>query len=185
MNLKELLVELKRYYKDADKIEKIIVNCALTAAAADAVGYLVPGVALFTLIISCLGAVWAMYIQISRELGVRFGDGMLKALASAVLTNIAMNLGGGFVLGLVSSIVPGLGLVTNTMITFAVIYLSGVMYVNLLVKMLGRYGSIDGIPDDVNASTLKKDLSMGKNVMKTIFSQTMKDFAKGVFRMGV
>lgn len=181
MNLKELIMELRRYYKDAEKVERIIINCSLTAATATAAGSAIPMLAPAALIISCAGAVWTMYISICRELGISFGKDALKALASAAVTNIAVNLGGTILLDIMLSVVPGFGIATGALLVFGVTYLSGVMFLNLLLKMLGRCGSIDRLGTDLNMSQAKKDLQMGKSILRTIFSQSVKDYVKGLF----
>jgi hypothetical protein len=50
--IKEAAYALKDYYPNADETEKVIINCALVAAGADAVGGVLPGLAVPATIIA-------------------------------------------------------------------------------------------------------------------------------------
>ena len=67
---KEITTALKDYYVRANETERIILNSALAAAAADAVGGIIPGLAIPAIIVSCFGAVWAMYASLCSTLGI-------------------------------------------------------------------------------------------------------------------
>ena len=51
--IKELTYGLRDYYRHADETEQIILNAALTAAAADAVGGMIPGLAIPAASVPC------------------------------------------------------------------------------------------------------------------------------------
>lgn len=80
MMLRDVLYGLKNYYSQANEAEKIIVNSAVLAAGASAVGGFIPFLELPSLIISSVVAVWAMYIQICDCLNIRIGKNILKAI---------------------------------------------------------------------------------------------------------
>ena len=132
MRMNELLRYLKTAYQTVDGAEKIILNCALTAAGASAVGGMIPVLSIPAAIVSCVGAVWAMYIKVSNALGIPFKDHLLKVLASAALSNIAINLAGFLLADIFLSFIPFAGVATNALLTFASVYLAGLMYMNML-----------------------------------------------------
>ena len=132
MKMQELTNNLETYYQNAPQAQKIIINCALTAGGATAVGGLVPVLSIPATIVASLGAIWAMYIKLSQCLGVPFKENSLKVLASAALSNIATNLIGVFAIELLGTIVPGFGCVAGAALTFACVYLAGLMFMKML-----------------------------------------------------
>ena len=133
MNLKGAAIALKAHYKGAEEAEQIIMNCALVAAGAAAVGGIIPILALPSLIVSCVGAVWTMYIKVCKCLGIPIKDNILKVLASAALSNIATNLISVFAVDIITTIIPGVGSLANAAATFACIYLAGLMFMKMLI----------------------------------------------------
>lgn len=159
MSMNEILRCLKVYYKGAESAEKVILNCALTAAAASAVGCFVPVLSLPSMIISCFGAVWMMYAQLCDCLGIPFKTNILKVLASAALSNIATNLIGVFVVELLVAFIPGVGSVAGAAVTFACVYLAGMMFMKMLLAFAknGKTGSdLDSMTSREAQSYMKK-----------------------------
>lgn len=138
MNLTSVMNSLKRFYQDADKAERIIIHCVLAAAGAVAVGSTFPILALPSLIFSCCGAVWTMYIRLCKCLEIPIQKNILKVLASAALSNIAANLLGVFALEIAAAILPGVGSVAGAAVSFACIYLSGLMFMKRFLCLPGR-----------------------------------------------
>jgi len=157
MKLNYLLKNLKYYYKSADKVEKIILNCALTAAGATAVGGLVPILTLPAIIVSCVGAVWAMYIQICKCLEIPIGENILKVLASAALSNIAANLIGVFAVEIITAVIPGVGSVAGAAATFGCIYLAGMMFMEMLLAF-AKKGKVGSVLGSVSSSEFKAEI---------------------------
>lgn len=159
MPMKEILYALKIYYHDADEAEKIIMSCALAAAGASAVGGLIPILEIPALIVSCVGAVWTMYIKVCKCLDIKISDNILKVLASAALSNIATNLVSVFAVELLLTFVPGISSIAGAIVTFACVYLAGLMFMQMLLTMAKNGKSGDTL---VNVS--EKDF---KQAMKT------------------
>lgn len=176
MRMNELLRYLKIAYHNVEGAEKIILNCALTAAGASAVGGLIPVLSIPAAIVSCVGAVWTMYISISKELGIPFKDNLLKSLASAALSNIAINLAGYLLTDLLLSFIPVAGVAANALLTFASVYLAGLMYMNMLAafakKNIVGEAIADVTPEDLEAelkqhTPTKDDVRDAKNAFKS------------------
>ena len=81
--LKALTLKLSEHYSNAEDTEKIVIKCALTATAADAIGGAIPGLAVPATIIGCFGAVWVMYGKLCSTLGISLKKNVLKLLARA------------------------------------------------------------------------------------------------------
>ena len=154
MSLRVISVSLATYYKGASRAEKVILESAFAAAAACAVGGAVPILALPSLIISCIGAVWTMYYRICKELGIPLSGHMLRFLGTAALSNIAANLVGTFAAELLTMAIPGLGSVAGAAATFACVYLAGMMFMNVILS-LAQNGHVGDDVGDVSKRTLK------------------------------
>lgn len=158
MNLKLILRSLNEYYKNAEEAEKIIITCALTAAGASAVGGIIPILAIPSLIISCVGAVWAMYIQLCKCLEIPIRDNILKVLASAALSNIATNLISVFAIEIITTFIPGVGSVANAAVTFACIYLAGLMFMKMIL-LFAKQGKVGKDFVTISEDDLKSTIS--------------------------
>lgn len=154
MRLNDVLRYLKVYYKGVDGVEKTIINCAITAAGASAVGGFFPVLAIPATIVSCFGAVWTMYVSLCKQLEIPIGENILKVLASAALTNLTMNLLGSIAIELVAAFIPGVGSVASAAITFASVYLAGMMFMNMLLA-LAKKGKVGADLNNMSQDDLK------------------------------
>lgn len=133
--MKELLLGLKVFYSEAEETEKIILDFALIAAAADAVGGSIPGLAIPATIISCFGAVWVMYGSLCTVLGISIKENILKLLAKAALSNIIANLGGILIAIFAGMFIPGASMMVSAAVAFISVYLAGIVFLQLILKM--------------------------------------------------
>ncbi len=133
--IKMLAKQLEHYYVNADQSEKIIINCAMFAAGADAVGGIIPGLAIPATITSCVGTVWVMYKKLCDNLGISIKENTLKILARAALSNIAANLGGSLIAMFASMFIPGASILVSAAVAFIAVYLAGIVFLNLILKM--------------------------------------------------
>lgn len=157
MRLNDIARYLEQYYKGADDAVKIIMDCAMVAAGATAVGGLFPVLALPAMIVSCVGAVWTMYIKLCKCLDVPIGKNILKVLASAALSNIATNLISVFAVELITIAIPGIGSLAGAAATFGCIYLAGVMFMAMLLSF-AKKGTVGSDMGNVSAKKLKDEL---------------------------
>ena len=132
---KDLTYALRRYYDRADEAEQIVVKAALVAAGADAVGSIIPGLAIPATIISCFGAVWVMYGTLCSTLGISMKENVLKLLAKAALANISANLGGALIAMFAGMFIPGASILASAAVAFIAVYLAGVVFLRLILKM--------------------------------------------------
>lgn len=153
--IKELTYGLRDYYHHADETEQIILNAALAAATADAVGGMIPGLAIPATIISCFGAVWAMYGSLCSKLGISLKENTLKLLAKAALANITANLGGVLVAMFAGMFVPGASILVSAAVSFIAVYLAGVVFLRLILNMAQKSNDPYTF-SDISASEMKK-----------------------------
>jgi len=152
--LKEITEGLKTHYSCAAETERIILNYALTAAAADAVGGIIPGLAIPAIIVSCFGVVWVMYGTLCTTLGISLKENVLKLLAKAALANIAANLGSALVAMFAGMFIPGASILVSAAVSFIAVYLAGVVFLRLILKMAQK--SCDPFSfSDISASEMK------------------------------
>lgn len=147
MNMKEIAWALKAYYKEAEEAERIIMECALMAGGATAVGSMVPVLSLPAAIMACFGAVWAMYIRLCKCLGITISKNILKVLASAALSNMATNLISVFAVELLLTFIPGVSTATSALVTFACVYLAGMMFMKMILSFAKRGKAGSGLGD--------------------------------------
>jgi|GluameStandDraft_1065615.scaffolds.fasta_scaffold03502_11 hypothetical protein len=151
---KEITTALKDYYVRANETERIILNSALAAAAADAVGGIIPGLAIPAIIVSCFGAVWAMYASLCSTLGISLKENVLKLLARAVLANITANLGGLLIAMFAGMFIPGASILASAAVSFIAVYLAGIVFLRLILKMAQK-SSDPYTFSDISSSEMK------------------------------
>ena len=138
LNMKMALYGLRQHYNEADKTERIIIDSALVAAGACAVSSIIPAVAIPALIIECFGTVWVMYAKICNTLGIKIKENVLRLLARAALSNITANVGGVLITYFVGMLVPGASILAGAAVSFATVYLAGIIFLELLGKLADK-----------------------------------------------
>lgn len=159
--LKVLIRGLNDHYKHAEDTEKVIINCALVAAGADAVGGAIPVLAIPAFITSCIGAVWVMYGQLCTTLGISLKENALKLLARAALANIAANLGGVLLTSIAAMVVPGASIVVSAVMTFVVVYLAGIVFLRMILRMAEKSRDPRSF-SDIDLEEMKKTIKKTK-----------------------
>lgn len=160
---------LSQYYSRADETQKIIINCALTAAVADAFTGSIPIISIPATIISCFGAVWVMYGILCDTLGITLKKNVLKLLARAALSNIAANLGGAMLTLLVGMFVPVGATISSAIISFVTVYIAGVVFLKTILN-LAQKSSDPYSFSDISSREMKseiKDVNVSEEDLET------------------
>ena len=155
MPIKAAAHALASYYPHAEETEKTILNCALFAAGADAVGGIIPGLAIPATIISCFGTVWVMYGKLCSKLGISLKENVLKLLARAVLANIVANLGSAIAALLAGMLIPGASALASAIVAFLAVYLAGLVFLKLIAKLALKSSDLTSF-SDISAHEMKK-----------------------------
>lgn len=166
MSMNSNMSNLQIHGVNTDGLKDIIETDAWVAAAASAVGGLIPVLSVPAMIVSNVGAIWHMYIKLAQRLGVTWSNGLLRTLASAAVTNMTTNLAGLLVGELMAAFVPGASVLVCAGISYYIIYAAGMMFLTMLAKLLNKYGSVKAVPDVVSTDDIKCDKSYFKDAMK-------------------
>ena len=170
-----LLNGLKCHYNNAEETEKNIITCAFTAATADDLGGAIPGLAVVTTIISCVGAVWVMYGKLCSCLWIKMRDNTLKLLARAALANIAGNLASVLLSMAATLLIPGGSIAASAIITFLVVYLAGLAFLQMVLNLAEK-------SNDPYAFSDISDGEMKRKMKETKFTAEDLEAAKQSFQ---
>ena len=140
-----LLEAVMQYYESGEYVKpfssKEVADCVVHHAAACGVAAMVaaaPSVMGLGFLLAsgiAAGAIWAMYIKICKLIGATFSKNKLKAISSAVLTNLVTQLAGVFAINFASTLVPGAGVVVCGVGHFAICYFAGLIFLNVLTRL--------------------------------------------------
>lgn len=182
-----LVAEIAEYYGSGEYVRtfqsKDLADCVIRHAAAAGVSAMAAGIlpGAGSLIATGIGAaaIWTMYIKICKIIKIDLGKNKLKALASAVLTNLATGLAGTIAAMFAASFVPGLSIVVCGAVNFAVVYAAGIVFLNALTHMFHvsrkDIGDIEDIDD-------KEWLNSVKESAKSMDAKAVVKEAKSVFK---
>ena len=122
-----------------------------------------------------------MYIKVCQIIGVSFGKNKLKAISSAVLTNLITQLAGIFAMQVAASFIPGAGLVIVGVGNFTVTYFAGLIFLNVLTKIFqAKRTDIEEMSNEEWVNSIKMafssiDKKAVLNEAKNLFMQMRKD----------
>ena len=161
---------------DSKELANIVIAHAAAAGLSAMAAGVLPGVGSLIAIGICTGAIWTMYIRIGAYLHLSIGLDVLKAIAAAVLANIATQLAGILVLELALGFVPGAAILIGGAVNFAVTYIAGIIYLFALESIFKAGGD----PSKMSAAEMKKHFkAAAKDVnVKTAFSEAKKTFTQ-------
>ncbi len=162
MALKESMAE-SLSGTDIEKLSETVNNFAVMSAVAGAVAGLVPGGAGLVAALGQTGLVWTLYVQINKHLGISIKKNTMKFIGSAMLTNLLANVGAiitMYAASTVLSFIPILGQISGPLINmtvgYMIIYVSAVLYLNLLTKVMKAKGSFDFDESDETKDIIKE-----------------------------
>ena len=172
----------KKYATDlqSEKLADIVVNHASAAAITGMGAGVLPGLGALIAGGISVGAIWHMYYAIGKYLRLNFGRDMLKATATAILTNIVHQIWGVLALELAATLIPGLSIPATGFIFFGVTYLSGLTFLLVLARLFKAGENLERIKiDDLMEAfkDVKNETNLGdelKNIRKD-FKEMRKD----------
>ncbi len=158
---------LKDYYNSADDIVKTVIDHGIAAASAAALSGCIPGTGGAVAAAVSIGIILKMYISLGKLLGIYFGNGVLKALASAIVADLAGSVTAILAVSAVISFFPGIGTLGAATITgitsFCYVYLAGLIYIQMVGKILKGGKPIENLSEEdlkVMAKQVANDLNM-------------------------
>lgn len=161
--LKMAAYSLKGYYGNADEIVQSVINHAALAATAAALSGAIPGAGGAIAATVSIGFIVKMYFSLGNMLGIRLGNGVLKALASAIVADLAGSVAAVLAVAAALSFVPGLGTLGAVSIlgltSFCYVYLAGVIYIKMVGTLLKAGKSIDHMTEEELKDAASKEAS--------------------------
>ena len=166
----EKLRNASNFYFSSEELSKCVLKHAAAAAVASMASGVLPGAGAVIAGTITTGAVWAMYIKMSNIIGVKLEKKTLKVIASAVLSNLAVNAVGMFVL----SFIPGVSIIGCGFTAFASLYASAIVFLTCLTRIFkGTRSDLDdaewksAVNDAIRNMDLKSIIKEGRG----LFSQ--------------
>lgn len=130
-----------------DELMKIVKTHAAGAAGSLMAAGALPGVGSTIAAGIEIGFVWSMYYRICAKLNINVKKEIVKSLGSAFVTEMAGTVVTQLIVGTVLSIVPGIGTVgaaaVNGLMGYSVTYYSGIIFMNLLVRVFKAGKSVE------------------------------------------
>ena len=115
----------------SEELADCVIAHAAAAGLAAIAGCVVPGVGAGIAVTVSTVAVWRMYIKMAQIIGTPMKEKTLKAIASAAISNIAMNAA----VLLVVSFLPVVGTVACGVINFASVYIAGLIFLTTFTRL--------------------------------------------------
>lgn len=134
-----LLQEMINYYVSGEYTKPFsseeLADCVISHAAAAGVaamaGSVVPGIGASIVVVGTTAAVWRMYIKMAKMVGTNLKEKTLKIIASAAISNLAMNAA----VYILLSFAPGVGTFAGGVINFASVYTAGLIFLTTLTRL--------------------------------------------------
>lgn len=122
--------------------------------------------------------IWTMYLRINGKIGMKFGESILKTIASAVATNLASYVAV-LTMGEALKFIPGIGSIGGAVVMSAALYAvtltSGYVYLKALTALLKRGGTVN----DANLkSTVDTFLKDHKTEIKNFMNEAKTSYKK-------
>ena len=148
-----------KVFQSRDLADCVRNHAAAAGVAAAAMG-VVPVAGTVAALAVLVGANWRMYIKICEIIGLKMGRDTLKAIASAVITNIAANIASVFAFSVLTSVVPGVGAVATGVMQFCTLYFAGLMFLNILTRLFRvRRKDIEDMSNEEWIASIKKEIA--------------------------
>jgi len=146
------------------EVAKIVKQhgAACTAAAAAA---LCPGAGPTICMVAQTTLVYTMYLRMNQALGIKLGKNVVKALASAAISNIISNAGSfllSFVGATVLSIIPVVGNYASALLMFGVSYatvmIAAMCYGKTLLALSKAGSNVESMTEDEIKKAMKSEI---------------------------
>lgn len=165
-------------------LENIVTTHAASAAVAAMASGWLPGVGSTVATAACLGFVVAMYVRLAASMGITMSKGLIRAVASAVVADIAAYLL--TVLGVAAAVsfIPFVGNLSSSVLTaianFACVYIAALIFVEMLNALMARGVDLNTVSegtlkDAAKAATASTDMKAVYNEAKQAYEQAKKN----------
>ena len=137
-SLNDTLREMGREV-NAEEVASIVENHAVATALSATAAGVVPGAGgTIALGIACASTI-TMYGRLAKAMGVRLNNGLIRAVASAVVADLAATVTATIVVAAAISFIPGVGSMASATLTgfsnFGFVYLAGIIFIKLVAAL--------------------------------------------------
>lgn len=157
--LKQAACALKDVLRDADKIEEIIINHSLGAAASAVASGWIPGAGGLVASGIGLGFTVSMYYRLCKNSNIPLSKNKLKAIASVAIAEIAAYIAVIVAAETLLAFVPGIGNLGAAMIAgicnFAMVYIAGILFLKLMLLFAKRNSDIASLSEEELKNAMK------------------------------
>lgn len=124
---------------NADEIAEIVQGHALATAVSAAASGVIPGAGgAIAFGIACTSTI-AMYGRLASAMGVRLNNGLIRAVASAVVADLAASVAATVAAAAAISFIPGVGSMASATLTaitnYGFVYLAGLIFIKMVAAM--------------------------------------------------
>lgn len=120
--------------------------------------------------------IWSMYLRINGKIGMKFGESVLKTIASAVATNLA-SYAAVLAVGGALKFIPGLGSLSGALVMsgalYAVTLASGYVYLRALTALLKRN---DVLSEEQLQESINSFMKNNSTEIKNFIDAAKKDY---------
>ena len=124
---------------NAEEIGDIVMSHAMVAAASAAASGILPGAGSLIATGIAVTSTVAMYGRLAHAMGVKLNNGLIRAVASAVVADVGASVAASLLAAAAISFIPGVGsLAASTLIAtanFGCVYLAGVIFVKMAAAL--------------------------------------------------
>lgn len=137
-SLNEAMKEVERDV-NVDEIAEIVQGHAFATAVSAAASGAIPGAGgTIAFGIACTSTI-AMYGRLAKAMGVRLNNGIIKAVASAVVADLAASVAVTVATAAAISFIPGLGSMASSTLTmimnYGFVYLAGLIFIKMVASV--------------------------------------------------
>lgn len=123
--------------------------------------------------------IWTMYLRINGKIGMKFGESVLKTIASAVATNLA-SYAAVLAVGGALKFLPGIGSIGGALVMSTALYAltltSGYIYLKALTALLKQDGIVN---DDRLKESIDSFIKDSQAEIKSFMNEATKNYKKG------
>ncbi|MBR2459726.1 MAG: hypothetical protein IKB34_00635 [Clostridia bacterium] len=176
--------ELERIMKDVgkeirtDDLWEIVKQHAIAGAVSGVGAAALPGVGAVIATGAAVTSTVAMYVRLSKVLGVSFKEGALRALASVLIADLSSYVVTTLTLSAALSFIPIVGQAGSAVLcaaaNFSVVYLAAYIFIKTLTKLFKAGKKPDGVSEE-ELQDIAKEVS-SENDLKDVVKEASKQY---------
>ncbi|MBR5288320.1 MAG: hypothetical protein IKU34_06990 [Clostridia bacterium] len=146
---------------DPERLEEIIMLHAIGAAVSAMASGWIPGAGGVVAMGIGVTFVCSMYIRLGNVLGITFSKGMIRAVASAVVADLASYVATLLAISAAVSFIPFVGSMSASTLTalanFACVYLAAIIFIKMLGALMRTGKDVGGMSEDELITAIKRE----------------------------